>query len=173
MEKSLQFFKDELQKIRAGRANINLVSDLLVDYYGTKTSIKQLATISTPEPRLILISPFDKNSIREIEKTILTSSQDLNPQNDGRIIRISISPLSEERRNKIAQIVSQKLEETRNALRNIREENWRKVREMEEKRQITEDDRYKAKDELNELIDEFNRKAEEIAEKKKEEVMKI
>lgn len=173
MEKSLQFFRSELLKIRAGRAQASLVSDLLIDYYGTKTPLIQLATITCPEPRLILISPFDKNSIKEIEKAIMNSNQRLTAQNDGKVIRIPIPPLTEERRQEVTQLVFQKLEETKNAFRNVREENWRKIREMEEAKQITEDDRYKAKDELDELISEFNSKAEELAEKKKEEVMKI
>lgn len=173
MEKSLQYFKNELLKIRAGRAQTSLVSDLLIDYYGTKTPLKQLATISIPEVRLILISPFDKNSIKEIEKAVSISSQGLTPQNDGRVIRIPIPPLTEERRQEIVQIVSQKLEEIKNTFRNFREENWKTVKEMEEKKQVTEDERYKAKDELDDLIAEFNDKAEEIAEKKKNEVMKI
>lgn len=173
MEKSLRFFDDELKKIRTGRAQAALFADLLIDYYGTKTPLKQLATISAPEPRLILISPFDKNSIRDIEKAILNSKQGVNPQNDGKIIRLPIPPLTEERRQEVAQIVSQKLEETRNAFRGIREENWKKIREMEDKKQITEDDRFAAKDKLDALIAEFNKKAEGAAEKKKEEVMKI
>lgn len=173
MEKSLQFFKDELQKIRAGRAHPSIVSDLLVNYYGTKTLLKQLAAISCPEPRLILISPFDKNSIKEIEKAILMSAQKLTVQNDGRVIRVPIPPLTEERRQEVAQIVSQKLEETKQTLRNIREEAWKRIKEIEEAKQISEDDKFRAKDELDKLINEYNKNAQDLAEKKKEEVMKI
>ncbi|MEW6407204.1 MAG: ribosome recycling factor [Patescibacteria group bacterium] len=173
MEKSFQFFKNELLKIRAGRAQASLVADLLVDYYGTKTLLKQLATISCPELRLILISPFDKNSIKEIEKAVLMSAQKLTAQNDGRVIRVPIPPLTEERRQEVAQIVSQKLEETKQTLRNVREEAWKQIKEMEEAKQISEDDKFRAKDKLDKLIDEYNKKAQDLAEKKKEEVMKI
>lgn len=173
MEKSFQFLKNELSKIRAGKATPALVANLLVDYYGTKTPLRQLATITCPESRLILISPFDKNSLREIEKAILQSSQGLNPQNDGKVIRVLLPPLTEERRKETTQLVSQKLEETKKVFRDIREESWKKIREMEENKEISEDDKYKAKKELDELIGEFNAKAEEIAEKKKEEIMKI
>jgi ribosome recycling factor len=173
MEKSLEFFKSELQKIRAGRVHASLVSDLLVDYYGTKTSLKQLATISCPEPRLIVISPFDKNSIKEIEKSVSQSSGGLTCQNDGKIIRVPIPPLTAERREEIASLVSQKLEETKQTLRNLREEAWKQAKEMEEVKKISEDDKFRAKDELDELIDEYNKKAEDLAQKKTEEVVKI
>lgn len=173
MTKVLEFLKEELLKMRAGRANVSIVADVVVDYYGSKVPLKQLATILAPEPQLIVIQPYDKNSFKDIEKAIQASKLGLTPVNDGKVIRISIPPLTEERRKELVQVLNQKLEESRVSLRNIREENWREIKKLESEGKITEDDKYKAQEELDKLIDEYNQKVKELGETKEREIMKI
>jgi ribosome recycling factor len=173
MEEALEFLKKEFLKIRTGRASTSLVADIVVDYYGAKVPLKQLSTISTPEPNLIVIQPYDKNSLKEIEKAIQLSKLGLTPANDGNLIRISIPPLTEERRKEIVQSLNQRLEESRVSMRNIREESWKEIKTREGKGEITEDDKYKAQDELNKLIEEYNTKINELGEAKEKEIMSI
>lgn len=173
MKEALEFLKNDLSKMRAGKANISMISDIVVDYYGSKASLKQLATILTPEPQLIIIQPYDKNSLKNIEKAIQTSKLGLTPTNDGKIIRINIPPLTEERRKEIVQVLNQKLEESRIVLRNIREENWKEIKKLESEGKITEDDKYKAQDELNKLINDYNNKIKELGEAKEREIMQL
>jgi ribosome recycling factor len=173
MKEALEFLKKELAKLRVGRANISMVADLVVNYYGSKVPLKQLATISTPEPQLIVVQPYDKNSLKDIEKAIQISKLELTPINDGKIIRISVPPLTEERRKEIVQMLNQKLEELRITLRNIREESWKEIKKLESEGKITEDDKYKAQDELNKLINDYNNKIKELGKAKEKEVMQI
>lgn len=121
MEKTLEFLNKELKKMRSGKANAEMVSDVMVEYYGTKTPLKQLATISTPESQMIVVQPYDKNVMSEIEKAILVSKLDLNPKNEGNILRLSVPPLTEERRKEMVMIMNQKIEESRISIRGARE----------------------------------------------------
>lgn len=173
LEKSIEHLKNELGKIRTGRANPSLVEDLQVDYYGTKTPLKQIASINTPEPRQIVIQPWDRGALVSIESAIRESDLNLNPNNDGVLIRINIPMLTEERRKDMVKVLNQKSEEGRIAIRLIREEIWKEVQEAERKGEISEDDKFKSKDKLQEIVDEYNKKIEEVREKKETEIMTV
>lgn len=173
LDKAIDFFQQEIGKIRTGRANPGLVENLMVDYYGTKTPLKQVANISVPEPRLILIQPWDTDSLANIEAAFKLSDLGLTPNNDGKSIRINIPPLNEERRRELVKVLNQKTEEARVSVRNIREEAWKEIQKAEEKGEISEDDKYRGKERLQELIDEYNKKIEELREIKEKEIMTI
>lgn len=173
IEKSIEHFKDELSQIRTGRASTALVESLMVDYYGAKSPLKQVASISTPEPRTIMISPWDKDNLVNIEKAIRESQLNLNPNNDGKVVRINIPALTEERRKELLKVVGQKAEEARIALRKHREDVWEEIQKMEKEGKIGEDDKFLGKDKLQEMIDEYNAKIEEIKTKKEEDVLTV
>lgn len=173
LNKAVEHFKNELGKIRTGRANPSLVEDLQVDYYGTKTPLKQIASINTPEPRQIVIQPWDRGALVAIESAIRESDLNLNPNNDGALIRINIPMLTEERRKDLVKVLNQKSEESRIAVRSVREEIWKEAQEMERKGEISEDDKFKCKDKLQEIVDEYNKKIEEIRTKKEAEIMTV
>lgn len=172
-EKPIQFLKNELAGIRTGRANPSLVENLLVDYYNTKTPLIQLASISVPEAKTIIIQPWDRNSIKDIEKAIQTSSLGLTPINDGHILRLVIPPLSEERRKEIIKLVHQKIENAKVSFRNIREEIWKELKKQEKEGKITEDDLFRQQKELQKIVDEYNEKIKKLGENKEEEIMTI
>ena len=140
MQKAVDGLARELATIRAGRANPALLDHIMVDYQGTSIPLYQLATISVPEANLIIIQPWDRTSLRDIEKAILTANIGLNPANDGTLIRVVIPPLSEERRRELVKVVSKKVEERRIALRNIRRDGIEKLREWEKNKEISEDE---------------------------------
>ncbi len=173
MKQSIDFLKGELSKIKTGRANAGLVSDLRVECYGVMTPLQQLATINVPEPQMIVIQPYDKNIMSNIEKGIQASDLGLNPVNDGTVLRIIIPSLTEERRKEIASIMSQKLEEARISLRAVREKCWKEIKDLEEGGNITEDDKYKAQEDLNKVIENYNKEVEEIGKKKEAEIMSV
>jgi ribosome recycling factor len=173
MEKSLEHFQEELAQIRTGRASTALVDNLLVDYYGGKSPLKQIASISTPEPRTILISPWDKDSLINIEKAVRESQLNLNPNNDGKVIRINLPALTEERRKEFIKLLNQKAEEARIAVRKHREEIWEEIQTAEKDGKIGEDDKFAGKDKLQEIVDEYNGKIEEIRAKKEQDIMTI
>ncbi len=170
---AVEHFLAELAKLRTGTASPSMVENLPVDYYGTKTPLKHVANINVPEPRLITISPWDKGTIVAIEGAIRQADLGLNPGNDGQIIRLPIPPLTEERRKELVKVLNQKAEESRISIRNIREEIWKKIQEAEENGEISEDDKFKGKDKLQEVIDEYNQKVEEIREKKEKEILTV
>lgn len=169
MEKALQRFKEETKKIHTGRATPILVEDILVDYYGSKTPIKQIAAINIPEPRQIVIAPWSKNDLVAIQKAIEDSDLRVNPQNDGEIIRITLPALTQERRIELKKIVGKEKEKARISVRQIREDSWEEIKEAG----VSEDEKYKAKEKLQQTIDKFNKLIEELAEKKEEEIMTI
>lgn len=173
LEKAIGHFKEEMGKLRTGRANPALVENVMADYYGTKTPLKQLATINVPEPRLITISPWDKNSLAGIEAAIRASDLGLNPASDGQIIRINIPSLTEERRKDLVKVLNQKAEEARIAIRNVREDAWREIQEMEKTGIISEDDKFRGKDKLQKVIDEYNKRIEDLREGKEKEIMTV
>ncbi|HPN55097.1 MAG TPA: ribosome recycling factor [Candidatus Moranbacteria bacterium] len=173
LEKAMEHLKIEMGKIRTGRANPSMVEDLLVDYYGTKTPMKQIASINTPEPRLIVIQPWDRGALTGIEAAIRESDLNLNPNNDGILIRINIPMLTEERRKEMVKILNQKAEEGRIAVRSIREEIWKDIQDSEKEGKISEDDKFRGKEKLQEVVDDYNKKIEEFRTKKEAEIMTV
>lgn len=173
LDNLIDYFKKEIGKIRTGRANPAMVENLLVDYYGAKTSLKQIASISAPEPRSLAIQPWDRGVLVNIEAAIRESQLGFNPVNDGQIIRIAIPVLTEERRKELVKVLNQEAEKARIAMRNIREEIWKEIQKMEERGAISEDDKFKGKEKLQEVIDGYNKKIEEIREKKEGEILMI
>ncbi len=173
MKKTLEVLEADLRTIRTGRASPALVERVMVDYYGVPTPLNQLAVISAPEPQLLTIRPYDPSSLGEIERAILKSDLGLTPSNDGRIIRLVIPPLTEQRRTELARLVGRRVEEAKVALRNIRREALDDLREFEKEKMISEDEFYQARDELQELTDRYIERADEIGERKSREVMEI
>lgn len=173
LEKAVAHFKEESIKIRTGRANASMVENLLVDYYGAKTPLVQMASINVPEPRTIAIQPWDKGALAGIETAIRESDLGLNPMNDGQLIRLSIPPLTEERRQEMVKVLNKKAEESRITLRNIREDVLREIQDAEKAGKISEDDKFRGKDELQKVIDEYNGKIDEIREKKEKDIMTV
>jgi ribosome recycling factor len=172
-DKTIVHFKEELGKLRTGRAVSSLVEDIMVDYYGSKSPIKQVASISIPEPKTITIAPWDRDSLVNIEKAIRESQLNLNPLNDGQVIRINIPALTEERRKELVKVLNQKAEETRVSIRKVREDIWNQIQELEESGTIGEDDKFQGKEKLQKVVDEYNKKVEEMRDKKEEEIMTI
>lgn len=173
LNKAIEFFKEEIGKIRTGRANPAIVEHLMVDYYGTKSPLKQVASINVPEPRLITIQPWDKDSLVSIEAAIRESDLGLNPANDGQVIRLNIPPLTEERRGELVKVLNQRTEDAKIAVRNIREELWKEIQNQEKAGKISEDDKFKGKEKLQEVVDEYNKKIDEVREKKEKEITTV
>lgn len=168
---ALEFYKTDIATIRTGRATPALVEDIVVDSYGQKMHIKELATITAPEPRSLLIQPWDKGVIQAIEGAIRKSEIGLSPVVDGQNIRLNIPPLTEERRKEFIKLLKQKTEETRVKIRRIREDIWHKVQTMEHAHEISEDEKFKTKEDLQKLVDDYNRKTEELEKKKEVELI--
>jgi ribosome recycling factor len=173
MEKTISVYKEELQSIRAGRANPALLDRIHVDYYGQTTPLKQVGSVSAPEPRMILIQPWDTKLIPIIEKEILKSDLGLNPSNDGKVIRLIIPQLTEERRKDLAKVVKKNSENAKVAIRNTRRDAIEKIKKMEKNKEITEDDRKLAEEEMQKITDKFIVEIDEITKKKEEELMEI
>ncbi len=171
--KTLEYLKGELMSLQVGRATPALIEDIEVDCYGQKLPIKQLAAISVPEPRLIVIRPWDKDIIKKIESVLRDSKLKLSPVTEEDFIRINIPPLNEERRRELVKIVQEKTEECRISVRRHRGDVWERIQSMEKEKEISEDDKFKAKDELQKIVDEYNKKIEEVSKKKEEEIMTI
>lgn len=173
MDEVLEKLQDEFKKIHTGRANATLVEEIKVSYYGNETPLKQMANISTPDANLIVIQPWDTNSLGDIENAIRNSEIKVNPVNDGKVVRISLPPLNEERRNELVKLIKNMSEEARVMLRNLRGEVWDQVRDLEKEGKVTEDDKYTAEKELNKEIEEYNKKIEEAVERKEVDLKKI
>jgi ribosome recycling factor len=173
MGKSVDVLQDDLLGIRTGRASPALVEKLPVEYYGTMTPLNQMASIAVPEPRLLVIRPWDPSALSDIERAILKSDLGLTPMNDGKLIRLSIPRLTEERRRELVKLVARRVEEARVAIRNLRRDALQDLREFEKEKMISEDEFYRGKDEVQELTDEFIEKIDEIGKRKEEEVMEI
>lgn len=170
MERVLKSLKEDLAKIRTGRATPALVENLEVECFGQKFPLRQLAQISIPEPRQILIYPWDGSYIEGILRAIERSGLGLSPVVEKNFIRINLPPLSEEFRKDLLKLVSQKKETAKKNIRNLREEIWNKLQQAFREKKISEDEKYKGKDELQDLIEEYNEKIEEIVEKKENEL---
>lgn len=171
MRKTLKVLEDDLRTVRTGRANPAMIERVPVDYYGTATPLNQLAVISAPEPQLLTIRPYDPSSLGEIERAIMRSDLGLTPANDGKIIRLAIPTLTEERRIELVRLVSRRIEETKVALRNVRREALDDLREFEKEKLIAEDDFYRARDDLQELIDRYSDEVDTIGQRKSQELM--
>jgi ribosome recycling factor len=173
MQMTLDVLEEDLTAIRTGRASPALIEKLPVEYYGSTLPLIQLATISVPESRQLLIKPFDLTSLKAIEKAILASGLGLTPNNDGRSIRLNLPVLTEERRRELVKVVNARLEECRVAVRNIRREVIKNLRELEKEKEISEDEENQAEDELQELTNLMIEKIEQIGERKEKEILEI
>ena len=173
MEKALEALRRDLATVRTGRASPALVEHLKVDYYGAATPLNQLATISTPDARLITIQPWDRGSIGAIEKAILKSDIGLNPSNDGALIRLAIPQLTEERRREIAKQVRKRAEDARIAVRNIRRDCHENIRRLEHDHEISQDNLHRAETELQKLTDDQIKEIDKVGHEKEEEVLAV
>ena len=171
LDKTAAFLDREIGKIRTGRASPSLVEDVVVDCFGEKFPLKQLAAISTPEIKQILIQPWDKSYIEGIVRALEKTGVGASPIVDKDTIRINLPPLNEEYRKNLVHLVSEKQEEARKTIRHWREKAWSEVQEKTKEGEIREDDKFRAKDKLQELVDEYNEKIEKSGEKKKKEVL--
>ncbi len=173
MEKPMESFRHELSKLRTGRASTSILDDVRVEYYGTPTPLNQLATLSVPDPRTIAIQPWDASVLAEIEKAILKSDLGLNPVNDGRLVRLPIPPLNEERRKDLVKLIKKHGEECKIAIRNVRRDAIKKLEKMEDTSEITEDELKKGESEIQKLTDEFIKLVDETAEHKEKDIMEV
>jgi ribosome recycling factor len=173
MKVSSEHFRKDLSKLRTGRANISIFEDIKVDYYGNQTPINQVATLGVPDPTLITIQPWDPSTLDEIDKAIRSADLGLNPVNDGKMLKIPIPPLDEERRQEIAKHIKKLLEDEKTALRVMRRESKEDIEKLEEDKDITEDDKYWGYDRLQKVTDEYTKKIEEIADAKEKEILEV
>ncbi|RKO60925.1 uridylate kinase [Caldibacillus debilis GB1] len=173
MSKAVQVFTKELATIRAGRANSALLDKVTVDYYGVPTPINQLASISVPEPRLLVVQPYDKSVVSDMEKAILKSDLGVTPTSDGSVIRIVIPPLTEERRRELVKIVKKESEEAKVAIRNIRRDANDELKKLEKQGEITEDELHGFIDEIQELTDEYIKKIDNLTKEKEKEIIEV
>lgn len=173
MHKSISVLQEDLSSIRTGRAHPGLVEKIQVEYYGAPTPLIQLASISVPEPRALLIKPFDKTTLKAIERAILASDLGLTPNNDGIAIRLNLPPLNEERRRDLVKHVNHRLEEARVALRNIRRDAIKDIKDFENEKLISEDDRKRGEEELQKIVDRLIGEIEKIGQNKEKEIMEV
>jgi ribosome recycling factor len=173
MDKAIAALGQELNGIRTGRANPSLIELLPIEYYGTQTPLQELAGISVPEVRSLLIRPYDPSSLKNIEKAILKSDLGLTPNNDGENIRLVLPTPTEDRRRELVKVVGIKAEECRISIRNIRRDSIKDLREFEEEKMITEDDQHRGAEKVQEITDEYAKKIDEICERKEKEIMEV
>lgn len=173
MGKAVDALQGELMTIRTGRASPALVERLQVEYYGTMTPLNQMASISAPEPRLLTIRPWDASALPAIEKALLTSELGLTPQNDGKLIRLSIPRLTEERRRELVRVVQRRVEEGKIALRHARRDAIEDLRDFQKEKLITEDEYHKGRDQVQDLISEFSDKMDELGQRKEQEILEV
>lgn len=173
MEKSIESLRKDLKRVRTGRASLSLLDGIKVDYYGTPTPLTQMATCSVPESRLITIQPWDVSVIKDIEKAILQSQLGLTPSNDGKIIRITVPVLTEDRRKELVKVVNKVCEDFKIAIRNIRRDANEMIKGMKKDGDISEDDAFKAQDEIQKITDGFIKKVDEIHGEKEKEILEF
>ncbi len=173
MQKAIESLRHELATVRTGRASPSLLDRVTVDYYGVPTQINALANISAPEPRLLVIAPFDKSTMGSIEKAILKSDLGLTPTSDGKVIRLAIPQLTEERRREMTKTVKKRTEEGRVALRNLRRDAQEEMKKAEKEKSISEDDMKRGLDRLQKLTDSYIAKADEVGQHKEQEIMEF
>ncbi len=173
MKSAIQSLHDDLSVIRTGRANPSLVERMSVEYYGSPVPLIQLATIGVPEPRQLLIKPFDQASVKDIEKAILSSDLGLTPMNDGKVIRLNLPPLNEERRRDLIRMVHNRLEEARIAVRNIRRDINKDMRDFEEEKMISKDDLASGEEDIQKMTDRYIEEIGEVGKLKEMEIMEV
>ncbi len=173
MTKTVAVLDREYKSIRAGRANVSVLDKITVDYYGAPTPIQQMAAVSVPEPRILMIQPWDASTLKEIEKAILVSDIGINPQNDGRVIRLSFPPLTEERRKEIVKDVKKTAEESKVAIRNTRRDALEKLKQLQKSSQITEDDQANGEKKIQKLTDNYCKEIDDLSALKEKEILEI
>jgi ribosome recycling factor len=173
MDQAVTAFQSNLASIRTGRASAHMLDSIKVDYYGTSTPISQLAQVSAPEAQLIVIAPWDPTVLKEIERAIQTSDLGFNPQSDGKIIRVPVPPMTEERRRDVVKHLNRVLEEQRTAVRNVRRDGNDALKKLAKDKKVSEDDEKRALEEVQKMTDEEIRRMEELARKKEAEVMQV
>ncbi len=173
MEGAIEALRKEFGSIRTGRASLALLDGIMVDYYGTPTPLQQVASLSVPESRQIAIQPWEQRIIPEIEKAIMKSDLGLTPSNDGRLIRISIPPLTEERRKQLVKVVKKKAEDAKVSIRNIRRDTNEELKKLEKEKHLSEDDVKKSLEEIQKLTDSYIEKVEEVLKHKENEIMEV
>ena len=173
MGKTITDLENELKRVRTGRASLSLLDGIRVDYYGTQTQLNQMASLSVPESRLIVIQPWDVSAIKEIEKAILKSDLGLTPSSDGKLIRIAIPPLTEERRKELVKVVSKMCEEHKIATRNIRRDSNELLKGFKKDSDISEDDAFKAQDGVQKITDEYIGRIDEVYKSKEKEILEF
>jgi ribosome recycling factor len=173
MQGAIEALRHELATVRTGRASVGLVEHLKVDYYGTATALNQLATITTPDPKLIMIQPYDRTALGDIEKAIQKSDIGLNPSNDGAVIRLAIPPLTEDRRKELAKQVRHRVEEARVAVRNVRRDVHDHLRKTEHEHNMSQDELHRAEQELQKLTDDHVTEIDRLGEEKEQEVLTV
>ncbi len=173
MSKAVEHLRTELQSIRAGRAQPSMIENVKVDYYGSRTPMNQIASISAPQPDLLIVQPWDQGALEPIEKGIMEANMGLNPSNDGTIIRVPIPPLSEERRKELAKTARTRGEDAKVAIRNIRRSAKNEIQSAQEEYNLPEDGRYLAEEKLQEITDTYTGKADKLVDRKESEVMEV
>ena len=173
MAKSIESLKREYSRLRTGRASLSLLDGIRVSYYDTPTPLNQMASLAVPEPRLIVIQPWDKTAIGDIEKAILKSELGLTPMSDGKVIRIAIPPLTEERRKELVKVARKMAEENKVAIRNIRRDANEMLKDLKTEKEITEDDLFRSQDEVQKITDDFISQVDELCATKEKEILEI
>ena len=173
MNKTIGVLEENYKTIRAGRANASVLDRITVDYYGAPTPIQQMAAVSVPEPRVLMIQPWDASTLKTIEKAILTSDIGINPQNDGRVIRLSFPPLTEERRKEIVKEVKKVAEDSKVAVRNTRRDAIEKLKALKKANTVTEDDVTNGEKKIQNLTDKYCKEIDELAALKEKEILEI
>jgi len=173
IQKSIHVLHEDLGTIRTGRANPGLLEKLQIEYYGSPTPLMQLASVSVPEPRQLLIKPYDKTTLKAIEKAILASDLGLTPNNDGQVVRLNLPPLTEDRRRDLVKKVHHRVEEARVALRNIRRDSMKDIKDYETEKMISEDDRKRGEEELQKMVDRYMAELDKISYTKEQEIMEV
>ena len=173
MKKVIENLEREFKRVRTGRASVALLDGIRVDYYGTPTPLNQIATLTVPEPRSITIQPWDATVIGDVEKSILKSELGLTPMNDGKMVRINIPPLTEERRRDLVKVVRKMAEESKVALRNIRRDSNEMLKDLKKDKAISEDEQFRGQDEVQKITDEFIKQADAVYAGKEKEILEV
>lgn len=173
MQKSIDALKNEFKKVRTGRASLSILDDIRVDYYGTSTPLNQMASLSIPESRLITIQPWDVSVIKDVEKAILKSDLGLTPSSDGKVIRISIPPLTEERRKQLVKVIYKKSEEHKISVRNVRRDANDLLKNLKKDGEISEDDAFKAQDQVQKITDDHIKLIDDVCKEKEKEILEF
>lgn len=173
MEKSLEWLRTELNSIRAGRASPSMIENVRIEYYGSQTPLNQIASISAPQPDLLIVQPWDRSVVADVEKGIQAANMGLNPSNDGALIRIPVPPLSEERRKDLVKTARSRGEEAKIGIRNIRRDVKDKIKRVSEEHSISEDMRYEGEERLQEITDHYTETVDKLLDRKESEIMEV